>query len=98
MTFIEHLLELEDSAQWAGDVPHLSREAVVSHLPYQLLTKPVGRLSHIHLGTRAEVVWEKRTTEYGYLSVSLFETLEDGTLWSYTIRYTVLTPTPAPRA
>lgn len=90
MNFIEHLLELEDAAQWAGEIPHLSREAVVSHLPFQLLTKHIGELRHIHAGTRAEVKWEKRTPEYGHLTVTLHETLTDATLWSYTITYTVL--------
>lgn len=92
MNFIEHLLELEDAAQWAGDVPHLDREVVVSHLPFQLLTKSSGSLQHIHEGTRAEVHWQRRAPSFGILTVSLHETLSDGTLWSYTIAYTVLTP------
>jgi hypothetical protein len=87
-------LNLEDAAHWAGDVPHLSRAQAVTYLPFQLLTKHFGTLTEISHGVRTVVKWERRSNEYGYLTTHIATTLEDGTLWEYHIRYTVLlTPT-----
>ena len=94
MSLLSSLLDLEDAATYNGDTPYLTREQVTSVLPFQLFTKSLGQLRTIEQGTRAEVKWEARRG-YGYLTVTIFETLSDGTLWTYPIRYTVThTTTP----
>ena len=93
MSLLTALLDLEDAATYDGDTPYLTRDQVTSVLPFQLFTKTLGQLRTIEQGTRAEVKWEARRG-YGYLTVTIFETLTDGTLWTYSIRYTVtLNPT-----